>query len=122
MKLLVDENLPPRVAALLVEAGHDAVHVRDLGAAGASDPEIVALALTQGRTIISADTDFGALLAAAGTTGPSVILVREVVDRLPPDLVALLVGCIEQLEEHLTAGVMIALTPAGARVRRLPLP
>ena len=30
MKLLIDENLPPRLAALLSEAGHDAAHVRHL--------------------------------------------------------------------------------------------
>jgi predicted nuclease of predicted toxin-antitoxin system len=35
VKLLIDENLPPRLVALLSEAGHDAAHVRDLDAAGA---------------------------------------------------------------------------------------
>jgi hypothetical protein len=80
------------------------------------------LALNSGRTIISADTGFGALLASTRATGPSVILVREIVDRLPPDLVVLLLDCIEQLEAQLIAGAMVALSPAGARVRRLPLP
>jgi predicted nuclease of predicted toxin-antitoxin system len=122
VRLLVDENLPPRVAQLLADAGHDAVHVRDLDAAGASDQKIIGLALNSGRTIISADTDFGVLLASTGATGPSVILVREIVDRLPPDLVVLLLDCIEQLEAQLIAGAMVALSPAGARVRRLPLP
>lgn len=121
MKLLLDENLPPRLAILLNDAGHDAVHVRDLDAAGSSDPQTVALALADGRIIVSADTDFGALLASAGTTAPSVVLVREVVDRRPAELADLLTACIEQLEAQLTAGVMVALTPAGARVRRLPL-
>jgi predicted nuclease of predicted toxin-antitoxin system len=121
VKLLVDENLPPRIAALLVDVGHDAVHVRDLDAPGASGPEIIALALADARTIISADTDFGALLAATGATDPSVILVREVIDRRPPDLVELLVSCLEQLEPQLQAGAMVAVTPSGFRVRRLPL-
>jgi hypothetical protein len=61
------------------------------------------LALDGGWTIISADTDFGALLASTGATGPSVTLVREIVDRLPPDLVGLLLGCIDQLEAQLAA-------------------
>ena len=122
MKLLLDENLPPRLAGLLTEAGHAAVHVRDLDASGSSDPHIIDLALADGRTIVSADTDFGALLASTGATAPSVILVREVVDRRPPELADLLTACIEQLEAQLTAGAMVALTPAGARVRRLPLP
>jgi predicted nuclease of predicted toxin-antitoxin system len=121
VKLLIDENLPPRLADLLTEAGHPAVHVRDLDAAGSSDPQIIDLALTETRAIVSADTDFGALLASTGATEPSVILVREVVDRRPPELSELLVGCIEQLEAQLTAGAMVALTGSGARVRLLPL-
>jgi len=121
VRLLIDENLAPRIASLLNDAGHDAVHVPDLGAAGAPDTRIIDLALADGRTIVSADTDFGALLASTGATGPSVILVREVVGHRPTDLVRLLVECIEQLEGQLAAGAMIALTTTGARVRRLPL-
>ncbi len=48
--------------------------------------DAVDLALTEARAIVSADTDFGALLASTGATHPSVILVREVVDRRPPEL------------------------------------
>jgi predicted nuclease of predicted toxin-antitoxin system len=77
VKLPIDENLPPRLADLLTEAGHPAVHVRDLDAAGSPDPQIIDLALTEARAIVSADSDFGALLASTGATEPSVILVRE---------------------------------------------
>jgi predicted nuclease of predicted toxin-antitoxin system len=48
VKLLIDENLPPWLAALLSEAGHDAAHVRHLDAAGSSDPQIIYLALADG--------------------------------------------------------------------------
>lgn len=109
------------MARLLGEDGHDAVHVRDLDAAGSSDPQIVALALADGRTIVSADTDVGALLASMGATAPSVVLVREVIDRRPAELADLLAACIGQLESELTAGAMVARTSTGARVRRLPL-
>jgi predicted nuclease of predicted toxin-antitoxin system len=121
VKLLIDENLPPRLAALLSEAGHDAAHVRDLDAARASDPQIIDLALADGRTIVSADTDLGALLASTGATEPSVILMREVVDLHPPELAELLTRCIQQLGTQLATGAMVALTGTGARVRRLPL-
>lgn len=114
MKLLVDENLPPRITDLLIDIRHDAVHVRDLDAPGASEPEIIALALADARTIISADTDFGALLAASGATDPSVILVREVVDRRPPDRVEFLVSCLEQLEAQLQAEAMVTVTRPGS--------
>ncbi|GAA0280854.1 DUF5615 family PIN-like protein [Cryptosporangium japonicum] len=68
MKFLVDENLSPHVAEVLVKSGHDAVHIRDLDAAGAPDSEVMALAAEGGRVIISADTDFGALLAYSRAT------------------------------------------------------
>lgn len=65
MKFLIDENLSPAVAKALVELGHDAVHVDELGAQGVPDDGIMALAAAQSRVIISADTDFGALLASS---------------------------------------------------------
>jgi predicted nuclease of predicted toxin-antitoxin system len=39
---VVDANLPFRLAAHLRDAGHDAVHVMDVGLLHASDPEIMA--------------------------------------------------------------------------------
>ena len=77
MRFLIDENLSWRLAPLLSTSGHDAVHIRDLDASGAPDSEVMALAVRDSRVIISADTDFGALLAHTRATKPSVILVRE---------------------------------------------
>jgi hypothetical protein len=83
VKFLVDENLPPRLAKLLATSGHDAVHPRDLNAASAPDSRIMELAADEDRIVVSADTDFGALLAYARATRPSVILVREIVGLHP---------------------------------------
>ncbi|GAA3232139.1 DUF5615 family PIN-like protein [Nonomuraea helvata] len=121
MNFLVDENLSPRVAELLTKAGHDAVHVRDLQATSAPDTTIMELAVADGRTIISADTDFGALLAHARATEPSVILVRELLELRPPDLVNIISANLEVLEQHLQTGAIAAFTTGGIRVRALPL-
>jgi predicted nuclease of predicted toxin-antitoxin system len=121
VKFLVDENLSPRVADLLTDAGHEAVHVRDLEAAGASDADVMALAATERRIIVSADTDFGALLAQANSSEPSVLLVREVADLRPSRLVDVILRYLDVLEPHLKAGAIAAFTATGVRVRALPI-
>ncbi|MEU7835860.1 DUF5615 family PIN-like protein [Nonomuraea sp. NPDC049129] len=121
MNFLIDENLSPRVAELLTKAGHDAVHVRDLQATSAPDSTIMALALADSRVIVSADTDFGALLAQARTTKPSVMLVREILELRPPELVNIIINHLDVLESHLLTGAIVAFAPAGIRVRALPL-
>ena len=63
MKFLIDNALSPQIAIGLVEAGYDAIHVRDVKMGTSSDIDIFDLAIAEQRVIISADTDFGTLLS-----------------------------------------------------------
>lgn len=65
MKVLVDMNLSPRLAILLTEAGLEATHWSELGAANTPDPEIMDYARTHGFVVLTHGLDFGAILAAA---------------------------------------------------------
>jgi predicted nuclease of predicted toxin-antitoxin system len=121
MRFLIDENLSWRLAELLTKAGHDAVHVRDLGAVGVPDVDVMTLATRDERVIISADTDFGALLAQSRAVRPSVILVRALVGRRPPELAGIIEANLDTIREHLNAGAVATFTRGGIRVRPLPL-
>lgn len=77
MKLLVDESLASRVAALLADAGHDAIHVGDRELLGAPDEMVLATARREDRVVVTADTDFGTLLVLSTPPQPSVILLRR---------------------------------------------
>jgi len=63
VKLLLDANPSPEVGRRLKEAGHDAIHVGDVGLLSAPDPEILRAAAQEERILLTADADFGALLA-----------------------------------------------------------
>jgi predicted nuclease of predicted toxin-antitoxin system len=53
------------MAELLRAAGHDCTHVYELGLGGQPDEQIMATADRENRILVSADTDFGELLANA---------------------------------------------------------
>ena len=63
MRFLLDNNLSPKLAEPLRTAGHDVIHVRDIGLQRATDEAVIDAARTEGRVLVSADTDFGTLLA-----------------------------------------------------------
>lgn len=59
MKFLLDAQLPRRLAKELIAAGHDTVHTADLPLGNKTpDDDIAALAATQGRVVVTKDSDF----------------------------------------------------------------
>jgi predicted nuclease of predicted toxin-antitoxin system len=59
MNFVVDAQLPRRIASWLREQGHDALHTLDLPDGNrTTDPQIVALAMREGRVVVTKDADF----------------------------------------------------------------
>ena len=121
MKLLVDNALSPALADLLRRAGHDAVHVRDVGLHHASDEEIFERAVAEDFVIVSADTDFSTLLARRSVSKPSLMLFRGEGSRRPEVLASLIVSNLAQLADALMAGCIVTFEPGRLRVRVFPI-
>ena len=120
MRLLVDANLSPVVAARLRDAGHEAIHVYDVGLAQARDEAIVEYALEHDYVVVSSDTDFAAILAGLVSAKPSLVLLRHVNEMTPEQHAALLLANLDVLAEDLEAGAVASFARGTIRVRRLP--
>jgi predicted nuclease of predicted toxin-antitoxin system len=121
VNFLVDAMLSTRVAAGLRGAGHDAVHVHEYGMTRAADDEILGRAAQEGRIVVSADMDFGFLLASRQDPLPSVVLLRRLASHEADHVVSLLVSNLSAVAEALEQGSLVVIEERRIRVRRLPI-
>jgi predicted nuclease of predicted toxin-antitoxin system len=121
MKFCIDNALSPVFAKKLREYGHDVIHVRDINMHKCSDEEIFEFSKKEDRVIVSADTDFGTILALRNEAFPSVIIFRRTKDRKPLEQVALLMSNLEQIEADLRRGSVVIIEDSRIRVRPLPI-
>jgi predicted nuclease of predicted toxin-antitoxin system len=120
MKFLIDNALSPLVADGLLKAGYDAVHVRDIGLHDASDLIIFRSAEESDRIIVSADTDFGTILALRDQSKPSVILFRRGSQHRPDQQVSLLLSNLPSINNELLDGSVVVIEQHRLRIRSLP--
>jgi predicted nuclease of predicted toxin-antitoxin system len=121
VKFLIDNNLSPLLADALKAAGHDAVHVRDLGMQAAPDEAVLERARADEEILISADTDFGGLLSRSKASNPSVILIRRLAGRRAAEQAGIVLANLDQVTEDLAAGAIVVIHEDMLRVRRLPM-
>ena len=121
MRFLFDNALSPIVAARLRDAGHDAVHIRDYGLRTATDSAILDRAKSEDRILVSADTDFGALLAISGENSPSIIIFRRTTNRRPERQAGILLMNLHLIADALEKGALIVVEEVRIRIRELPI-
>ena len=116
MKFLVDNAISPLVAQILNEEGHDAKHLRDYAMQAAKDNEVFQLAAKEQRILISADADFGSILALQNWTGPSFILFRGI-SRRPEKQAELILLNLARLQSSLENGCVAVFENGRIRLR-----
>ena len=121
MKLLIDNALSPQVAQSLLRSGFDVVHVREVSLAAASDQQIVDYAIHEERVIVSADTDFGSILATQNAAKPSYIFLRKARNVRSLQVGELLAKILLEYEQELLSGAVLVVTDARIRIRALPI-
>jgi predicted nuclease of predicted toxin-antitoxin system len=87
----------------------------------AQDEEILGRALAEDRILVSADTDFGTILAMQEANRPSFILFREPNLLVALDYINMLLPALRTLEPDLTSGCVAVFRNNRLRVRKLPI-
>lgn len=121
MRLLLDQNLSRDLPALLAAAGFDVADTRTLGMQRWTDEEIVDFAAAESRIIVSADTDFGTILAKRQVVKPSFVLLRRTQGLSPEAIADIFAAHIPLFEGDLDHGAILVITDAVVRVRPLPI-
>lgn len=75
MRFLVDAQLPPKLAQTLIELGHQAEHLEDVGLRHAKDGDIWNFAVSHQAVVVSKDEDFVDRFRRRGN-GPVIVWLR----------------------------------------------
>lgn len=99
--------------AALTEWGHDVLSALERDPK-ASDEALLALALEDGRALITEDKDFGELVFRHRLPHPCII---RLVDLRGDEKAAAIRALVENHHEALTEGALVVVTPSRVRIR-----
>lgn len=121
MRFLIDQNRSPRLAELLREAGHDAVHTLDIGLERTEDG---GCSHAPGPRIVCWCPATPTLVRCwrwPTTPRRQLILFRQRVRRRAESQAEVLVRNFDELAPALEAGAVVIIEDEPLRIRRLPL-
>jgi hypothetical protein len=116
MRFLADENFPGAAVAALIAAGHDVMWVRN-AAPGMSDPDVLALAIRDERTLLTFDKDFGELARASSLPSACGVMLFRMPMQNPGDVGSRLSNLVMSRDDW--AGHFSIIEPGRIRMRPL---
>jgi predicted nuclease of predicted toxin-antitoxin system len=120
MKMLIDMNLPPRLADILSERGIESIHWFRVGAPDATDTEIMTFARNNNYIVLSCDLDFSTILSVTHGKKPSVIQLR--MQGIGTEQIADMISSVcPQNANDLEKGAILTIDTKKSRLRLLPL-
>ncbi|MCX6374512.1 MAG: DUF5615 family PIN-like protein [Armatimonadetes bacterium] len=118
MKILVDEDLPRAVADLLIEQGHEAVHVIEAGLRGKPDDAILQACLESGAALVTADLDFADIRRYALGSHNGIMVLRFPDYFRRQQILDLVSRFLASADLDSLAGALVIVEPGAYRVRR----
>jgi predicted nuclease of predicted toxin-antitoxin system len=120
VKIVIDMNLGKDWVTCLEAGGHSAVHWSSIGAVDDEDSVIMRWAALNEHAVLTADLDFGMLLAETNASWPSVIQLRAL--NTPPFYSgSLVLEALRQSSLETEVGALVTVYEDRFRVRPLPI-
>ncbi len=116
MPFKIDENLPVEVKMWLIDAGFDALTVRDQELVGSPDPLIASVVAAEGRCLITLDLDFADMRAYPPSLYPGIIVLRPR-KQTTPRILRLLPQLVELLKLESPMRRLWIVDESGTRIR-----
>lgn len=116
-RFVIDENMPPAIAAMLRNEGHDAIAIARY-APRTPDRDIMALAVRDNRILATFDTDFGDLIYRWGFPAPQAVVLFRLISTPESEKPRVVVRAL--MEERDWVGYFWVVTDTAIRSRPLP--
>jgi predicted nuclease of predicted toxin-antitoxin system len=122
VKILADPFFPENVVQELSEAGYDAVHALEIGAADLPLREFLRLAAFESRVVVSRNRSLARLVESeASLAWPSVIFFRESAVE-SQHITATLFNLLKLFEEDLADGALVIVREGQTLLRKFTKP
>jgi predicted nuclease of predicted toxin-antitoxin system len=120
LNIILDMNLSPELADILVREGYNPVHWSSVGKIDALDSEIFEYAIRNDYVVFTHDLDFGIMLALTKSSKPSVIQVRTQ-NMYSKWFISEILAVLKEFKDELLQGSILTIDENKSRIRILPI-